>query len=377
MPTKNSDSTVIDDGPADVATIDSALDSFSLDDVILGMSKAEDAPVDIPDLAVESEKEKETEKEELKADAETSTDEVEKPEEDEEEVEDKPLAQLALETLGLESLNHSEYPDTIDGMIALVKDSSSELAKDAVNKTLAVNPVLKDFHDFVHNGGDPKAFLNATFPSDDYLNLEITEDNTPLQKHLIAIDLERRGLNPEEIAAEIADHEKANGLYRWSLRSLKGLRENQTQAKEKLVKEQEVMAAEEKQSVVDYWSGLKNTLTDNSAFLGVTVPESEKDLLFEYMSVPIQEDGKTQLLVDSENMTPEEEIAVYWVVKNRDKLADLLFRKAQTKVAESLSQSLRSGGGKKLKSSQAPLKPGSASEVDAALDTLDFLSMNN
>jgi len=180
-------------------------------------------------------------------------------------------------------------------------------------------------------------------------------------------------LSAEEVTAEIADHEKAGGLYRWALRSLKGLRDNQVEQKTKLVKEQEVMAAEEKQSVVDYWSGLKSALTDNSAFLGVTVPESQKDSLFEYMSVPVQDDGKTQLLLDSENMTPEEEIAVYWVVKNRQALADLLLPKAKTKVAESLSKTLREGGKKNLPSQQSA-QPRTASEVSAALDTLDFLS---
>jgi hypothetical protein len=375
MPPVNSDSTIVDDGPVDVATIDSALDNFSLDDIILNMSKSEESPVDIPDLSPKEEKEEVPEEvePEVKVEAEETVDEADKADEPEEE---KTVAQIALETLGLESLNPSEYPDSIEGIVTLVKDTSQALAKDAIDKTLSVNPILKDFHDFVHNGGDPRAFLNATFPSDDYLSLEVTEDNTPLQKHLISIDLERRGLGPDEIKAEIADHEKAGGLYRWSLRSLKGLRENQSVQKEQLVKEQEIIAAEEKQSVVDYWSSLKDTLKDNNAFLGITVPESQKDSLFAYMSVPVQKDGKTQLLVDSESMTPEEEIAVYWVVKNRDKLADLLLPKAKTKMAESLSQTLRNGG-RRVLASQPDFKPKSASEVSSALDTLDFLSINN
>jgi len=169
MPKVSSDSTVVDDGPVDVTTVDAALENFSLDDIILNMSKTEESPVDIPDDLVPEDKTKEEDPVvEVEAKVE---DEAEESEDTEEPEETKTVAQLALETLGLESLNHSEYPDSIEGIVELVKDSSKSLAEDAVDKTLSVNPVLKDFHDFVHNGGDPKAFLNATFPSDDYLNL--------------------------------------------------------------------------------------------------------------------------------------------------------------------------------------------------------------
>jgi hypothetical protein len=377
--------TAVDESGVAVESVDTLLDGSSLESVIFGITendKPGTTPLEIPDDLVDNEEEKEEDSDDEKKVEESETTETidetdatsETVDEDAEDL--RPIPEIVIENLGLEGVKAEEYPNTIEGVVKLAADAAQKLAEGAVEKAVAVDPTLKEFFDFVAvNGGNPEQFLESRFPKDDFANIELTEDNTPLQKHLVTLELQGRGLSPEEITAEIADYEEAGSLHRWAQRALKGHQEKQAATHSQLVETQTAAAAEAKQKLVDYWSELKEQLNKNNAFLGVTVPESEKDSLFEYMSVPVDESGKTQLLVDSENMSYEEEIAVYWIVKNREKIADLLFSKAQTKLADDLGQILGKGGKRRPKGQTGP-SPQSRDQVDRSLETLnlDFLT---
>ena len=386
MPNEKKDGTTnIDGDEVDVVTLDDQLDSIKLEDVILANEKREpdDTPLDIPDLDVDPEKKEDEEKEPESKDEPAKDEDPEKDsetkegDEDESEEEKEPLAAQALfDVLGLDDLKAEEYPDTFEGFVDAAKASATKMSETAVEKALAINPTVKELYDFVQDGGNPSDFLQATFPADDFSKVELTEDNTPLQEYLITAELTQRGLSTEEIQAEIADHKEAKSLHRWADRALKNLQTTQEATRAKLIETQTAAAVEERQSVVDYWTGVKDSLTKNNEFIGVTVPESAKDELFEYMSVPVEgdEQGRTQLLIDSENMSPEEEIAIYHMVKNRARLSEILLRKAKTEVADGFSNQLRKGETPRARGQTGP-DPQSAEEIDKALDTLDILTI--
>lgn len=385
MPNNNAASTNIDGDQVDVVTLDDQLDSINLEDVILANEKkVEDTPVDIPDLGVDPEPKEDDKDESAKDDEPAKDDSPAKDDdskdddsEDDGDEETPGAIQSLFNVLGLDDLKAEEYPDTFEGFVDAAKVSTEKMSEKAVQKALSINPTVKELYDFVQNGGEPSAFLQATYPADDFSKVELTDDNTPLQEYVITAELKQRGLSTEDIRDEITDHKEAGSLRRWADRSLKTLQVGQEAAKVKLVEEQSAYAVEERQKVVDYWTGVKDSLTKNNEFIGVTIPESAKDELFEYMSVPVEgdEQDRTQLLIDSENMSPAEEIAIYYMVKNRGRLAELLLRKAKTQVAEGFSDALRKGDGPLRPRGQTSSDPQSAEEIDNALDTLDILTL--
>lgn len=283
--------------------------------------------------------------------------------------EDKRVVDELIELVGFEDINPEDFDDSVEGLGKLIQTSAEKLAKQQWDSALEDYPDVKEYFDYVQNGGDPDKYHEVRGQMVDYETMTIEEDNEAQQETIVRKAFESDGYEKEEID-NIVDKYKAGGILKDQAElALKGLRREAKKQKDALTAQQAATRAEQEKQMQEFWENVETTLKETDQFKGITIPKAERNDFFDYISKPVK-DGFSQRDLDVQELGLEEKIAIDYLVFKGFPLSELVDKKAATKAATDLRKRIKSGGdpkGRKTGHPKPPGKDGQASTTDLDL----------
>jgi len=314
---------------------DKSDDVNDLGDLDLPSDKKEEETEDSGDKEVEDVKDEDLDAEEDTKDS--TDDELDKETKDIEE-EDLPLVNELIQRLGLET--EETFEDSVEGLVGLAREAAGQLAEQQLSTLFTEYPDLELYTQYRLNGGASESFFETMYPSEDYSTLTIGEDDTQLQERLVRKALVAMGQEEEDINSAIAEFKASDILHSQAQRSLKGLVKHQGVEKERLVKDQATIAAQEAKDQEAYLKTVETTIKEAADFRGVVVSEKDKAEFHAYVSNPVK-NGQSQFQLDMEEAPTDVYLAIAALMRNGFDLSGVVTRRARTLEAEKLRDRLK------------------------------------
>ena len=307
-----------------------ALDDITIDDVFSGGDDSETGlEVDLP----EEEEEEEGEEDE---------------EEDEDSVDDTVVGEI-LENLGYEP--SEEYDDTPEGLTAMTKDIASQMADDRIDEVLEKFPLVKQHLEYVMQGGESNQFMKAHDPRSDYAEFDLQENDVAAQKVILANYFELKGHDKAFTDELLEDYEDSGKLYNKAAAAKEALGNYQAQQRDNMYEEQQKQNAHEAKKMDEFWGEVEDTIQESKEFAGITIPEREKSKFFNYLSQPIDSEGRTQRDADHSEAEMDVKLAIDYLMYKGFDLGGLVNSRAKTKSVQSLRDKI-SGRQESVKSAK-------------------------
>ena len=250
----------------------------------------------------------------------------------------------------------------------MTKEIADKIAEDQLDKLFEAFPDVKKHLDYAMAGGDSREFINSTNNLKDIESLKVEQDNAPMQRALLGEYFKLKGHDDEFINELLEDYAETNKLYDKSLKAQDALVKYHKAQNEEKLKAQKEEQAKMQANQKKFWEDIKETITTNREFSGITIPEKEKNKFFTYISKPIDNQGRTQRDKDHVDASVDVKLAIDYLMYKGFKLDDIIKTKAKTKVTRDLKSRIKSGS--KIKSANKGL--GTADKANFDLDDLDL-----
>lgn len=258
----------------------------------------------------------------------------------------------ALETeLGLEFVDAQgeplSYPDTEEGITAMVKDAIAQKSGNAIRSFLDNNPAIKDVYQHLRLGGTMDTYKNDSV---DYRAINVTNLSTEAKLNLVKQSLAAQGIkNPENFADLVAKageeritQEAANAV----------LTLDEIQKETKVQREQQIQQQEEQRriEIEEYWTNTKKII-DKGTLKDISIPVGEREAFFNYLAKPVDNQNRSADMIKEDTESEDFKLMVaYLRYKDYD-----LSKLAKTMARQERVQTLRekaSRGQQKVTSEQ-------------------------
>lgn len=302
----------------------------------LEVEEQEESLEEVEEESVDEESE-EVEQEEVEESEEQSIDEDEEVSEDEE----LSVVESIRNSLGFET--DQEFEDTEEGIQLLVEAASQDLAGRTIEAYFEEYPDVKELLEYRRMGGDPDKFFQTRFPEINYSEVELREDDEAQQEQIIRQELKSvRGYTSQEIEEEIKDYRNGGILESKARRALAALRAKQEQDSNRLLEEQRETLRQQQKAYEDYTRTVKQKIESSTSFAGIKIPSSKKAEMYDYLFKPVK-DGKTQAMLNVENVSLEQKLAIDYLLMTNFDFSDLVSKKAKDMNIQTLRKRLRKG----------------------------------
>ena len=274
-----------------------------------------------------------------------------------------------IELVGYDDINPEDFDDSVEGIGRLTQTLAERLAIEFQEAEYTQLPAVKEFRDYVANGGDPDKYHEVRGQAYDYEQMTIDEGNETQQETIVRQALSRQDHEKEEIDSIIEKYKAGGILKDQAEMALKGLKRQAAKQKEQLTAQQQQIREQQQEQIQTFWTEVETKLKETDTFKGITIPKKERQEFFEYISKPVKE-GYSQRDLDALELGLEEKIAIDYLIMKGFPLADLVDKKASTKAASDLRKRLKSGGDPKPRKSSPPkpaAKTGQPSVADLDL----------
>lgn len=224
-------------------------------------------------------------------------------------------------------------PEAFQSMVTKTVEKGIEEYKDSFK-----HPMAKKFLDYLEDGGDPGAFVNAVSgPDYSSMTTESIDGDTTIQKQLLRDQLATAGETAEDIEELITAFEDSGQLSKRSGIALKKLQKtrddriNQTAVTQRETRQAQI---ENNQKIL---SDLKDTINGSEEIGGFPMTKKIKNDFYKYITEVDSKTGKTGLLTDSSD--PKNQLLMSYLYFNKFDI-NKLDKKSETKAAKSLAEKL-------------------------------------
>ena len=310
------------------------IDSLTLDDVL---GEGVDTVQDVQDVEdVEDTQTQEVEDVE-EIDNEVEIEESETEYEVEEEVEEpSSVAFEVAKTLGFELEN--DYEDSVEGLTNFVRDISQSAAEEQLAGLFEQFPEIQQHLDYVLAGGDSREFFQRQGQQIDYGSIEMREDDTSMQRAILAQFLQTKGHDSEFIQDTIDTYEDSGRLFNNAQKAKQHLVKFQQEEQQQLMEQQQAMYQQRQEEQNQFWNEVAETIESGNEFAGVRIPDREKSNFFDYISQPIGQNGETQRDLDYQQAGTDIKLAIDYMLYSGFELNGVIEKKAKTQAAKNLRQ---------------------------------------
>jgi len=233
-----------------------------------------------------------------------------------------------------------EFAEDYDGVAKFAGAVAEEIAKEQLDTVFSQFPDVEQYLQYRYNGGDPKQYFQATAPVVDYSAVEITDENVSIQRAVVQEFLQRSGYTGEEVTETVQEYLDAGILQRQANRSLGKLQQMQEKEAVEVVAKQKAEAEQHREQVQNQWTSIKGTI-DKGSVKGFEIPTSDRKKFYSWMSEAVDKQGRTQRLVDREQMDMETQVAMEYLLWKKFDLNKLVSSTKNTKKAQNLKQKLQ------------------------------------
>lgn len=235
-----------------------------------------------------------------------------------------------------------DYADTEEGLAEFTKDVAKEIAEDQLQALFEQFPTVQKHLDFVLAGGDPDKFFQTYNPSLDYGQIEIDRDDSRTQKGFLTEYLREKGHDDDFIKDMIDDYEDSGKLYDRALNAQKHLAAGQAREKEEIVARQREAQKQQQQQTEEFWESVATTIEEGKEFAGIKIPDREKAKFFDYISKPVDKQGRTKRDVDYASAEMDAKLALDYLMYKKLQLSDIISTKVKSASAQNLRQKIQS-----------------------------------
>ena len=318
------------------------IDSLTLDDVL---GEGVDTVQDVQDVEdVEDTQTQEVEDVE-EIDNEVEIEESETEYEVEEEVEEDDVEEVeepssvafeVAKTLGFELEN--DYEDSVEGLTNFVRDISQSAAEEQLAGLFEQFPEIQQHLDYVLAGGDSREFFQRQGQQIDYGSIEMREDDTSMQRAILAQFLQTKGHDSEFIQDTIDTYEDSGRLFNNAQKAKQHLVKFQQEEQQQLMEQQQAMYQQRQEEQNQFWNEVAETIESGNEFAGVRIPDREKSKFFDYISQPIGKNGETQRDLDYQEAGTDIKLAIDYMLYSGFDLNGIIEKKAKTQAARNLRE---------------------------------------
>jgi len=235
-----------------------------------------------------------------------------------------------------------DYADTEEGLAEFTKDVAKEIAEDQLQALFEQFPTVQKHLDYVLAGGDPDKFFQTYNPSLDYGQIEIDRDDSRTQKGFLTEYLREKGHDDDFIKDMIDDYEDSGKLYDRALNAQKHLAAGQAKEKEQIVARQRETQRQQQQQTEEFWESVATTIEQGKEFAGIKIPDREKAKFFDYISKPVDKQGRTKRDVDYASAEMDAKLALDYLMYKKLELSDIISTKVKSASAQNLRQKIQS-----------------------------------
>tara|TARA_R110000744_G_scaffold5036_4_gene17758 strand:+ start:4980 stop:6095 length:1116 start_codon:yes stop_codon:yes gene_type:complete len=244
------------------------------------------------------------------------------------------------ERLGYEI--EGDFEDDYDGIAGLTKAMAEKIAEEQFRSVFQSFPDIQEYLNYRVSGGDPDKFFKVAAKEIDFGKLALNKEDKGMQRKVVESFMQMQGFEAEEITEAIQDYEDAGILLKNSERAVKKLAAHQVKQKESLVQEQQQQAQETAKQTQETW-GQIGSIINKGRLRDFTIPESDKKRFYNWMATPIDNNGRSQRLIDREKLDQESILAMEYLMYKGLDISKLVSAKVNTKQAASLKSKLKSG----------------------------------
>lgn len=222
------------------------------------------------------------------------------------------------------TLERNDYEDNETGIIELVQDAIKAGTNSSISKFLEANPEVKGYFLHLKTGGSPDNYKSQEV---DYKSIQLDKLSDDEKLGYIKNLFSKKGLDSTPFidlvkkagSKDITEHAAK------AILELDALQLTEKEAKEQEFKQQRIQQQEEEKK---YWQTLGEIV--NKGKLGnITIPISERQLFFDYISKPIDKEGNSADAIKASQGSEEFDLMVSylrWKDFNIGKLAALIAR---------------------------------------------------
>jgi len=243
------------------------------------------------------------------------------------------------ERLGYEI--EGDFEDDYDGIAGLTKAMAEKIAEEQFRSVFQSFPDIQEYLNYRVSGGDPDKFFKVAAKEIDFAKLSLNKEDKGMQRKVVESFMQMQGFEAEEITEAIQDYEDAGLLLKNSERAVKKLAAHQIKQKESLVQEQQKQAQETAKQTQETW-GQIGSIINKGRLRDFTIPESDKKKFYSWMATPVDNNGRSQRLIDREKLDQESILAMEYLMYKGLDISKLVSAKVNTKQAASLKSKLKS-----------------------------------
>tara|TARA_R100001440_G_scaffold8418_6_gene16108 strand:+ start:6623 stop:7747 length:1125 start_codon:yes stop_codon:yes gene_type:complete len=248
------------------------------------------------------------------------------------------IVSTLIERLGYDI--QGEFSDDYDGIVGVTKEAATKMAEEQFQQVFSAFPDIQEYLNYRVSGGDPDKYFEVAAKEIDFSKLEVNEKDVGMQRKILETFLTSQGYEPEEVTDTIQDYEDAKILYKNAGRAVKKLAVAQANAKETLLKQQQEEAKVVAQQTKETWNNI-NQIVNKGKLKDFTIPEADKKKFYNWMSVPVDQQGRSQRIIDREKLDQESILAMEYLMYKGLDLSKLINTKATTRQAVNLKAKLK------------------------------------
>jgi len=248
------------------------------------------------------------------------------------------IVSTLIERLGYDI--EGEFSDDYDGIVGVTKEAATKMAEEQFQQVFSAFPDIQEYLNYRVSGGDPDKYFEVAAKEIDFSKLEVNEKDVGMQRKILETFLTSQGYEPEEVTDTIQDYEDAKILYKNAGRAVKKLAVAQANAKETLLKQQQEEAKVVAQQTKETWNNI-NQIVNKGKLKDFTIPEADKKKFYNWMSVPVDQQGRSQRIIDREKLDQESILAMEYLMYKGLDLSKLINTKATTRQAVNLKAKLK------------------------------------
>lgn len=188
---------------------------------------------------------------------------------------------------GIKFADDVDFPDTEEGLKLLLKEGIKAKATNAVKTFLETNPELKGFYQHLALGGKPEEYSSKNI---DYKSINIKQLDEPAKLDLISKMFTAQGLPNKDNLLQLIKTAGTDELDKNVAAAVLFLDKQQADYRAQqdalIAKAQE----DEAKEVEAYWNEVNNLVVKSGKINNITIPATEREAFFDYMSKPITAD---------------------------------------------------------------------------------------
>jgi hypothetical protein len=140
----------------------------------------------------------------------------------------------------------------------------------------------------------------------------------------------------------IDDYEDSGKLYDRALNAQKHLAAGQAKEREEIVARQREAQKQQQQQTEEFWESVATTIEQGKEFAGIKIPDREKAKFFDYISKPVDKQGRTKRDVDYASAEMDAKLALDYLMYKKLQLSDIISTKVKSASAQNLRQKIQS-----------------------------------